>query len=125
MNVLRYCKNGRRLDGKHTMALSTNGSGRLLGYARVSTDDQGTDPQLDELRAAGCITVHEEHASGADRSRPVLARLLRDIRPSETPVVVRPGAHTSAACAIRSTRRRRRACFRSRCSALSRSSSGR
>ena len=71
------------------MALSTNGSGRLIGYARVSTDDQGTDPQLDELRAAGCITVHEEHASGADRSRPVLARLLRDIRPGETLVVVR------------------------------------
>jgi hypothetical protein len=23
--------------------------GRLIGYARVSTDEQGTDPQLDEL----------------------------------------------------------------------------
>ena len=31
----------------------------------------------------------EEHASGADRSRPVLARLLRDIRSGETLVVVR------------------------------------
>jgi hypothetical protein len=51
---------------------------RLIGYARVSTEDQGTDPQADEL-----------HASGADRSRPVLARLLRDIRPGETLVVVR------------------------------------
>jgi DNA invertase Pin-like site-specific DNA recombinase len=49
---------------------------RLIGYARVSTEDQGTDPQLDELRAAGCGAVLEEHASGADRSRPVLARLL-------------------------------------------------
>ena len=63
--------------------------GRLVGYARVSTEEQGTDPQLDELRAAGCETVLEEHASGADRSRPVLARLLRDIRPGETLVVVR------------------------------------
>jgi DNA invertase Pin-like site-specific DNA recombinase len=89
------------------MALSTNGGGRLvgypsanippahsaggplIGYARVSTEDQGTDPQLDELRAAGCITVHEEHASGADRGRPVLARLLREIRRGETLVVVR------------------------------------
>jgi DNA invertase Pin-like site-specific DNA recombinase len=62
---------------------------RLVGYARVSTDEQGTDPQLDELRAAGCATVLEEHASGADRSRPVLARLLRDIRAGETLVVVR------------------------------------
>jgi DNA invertase Pin-like site-specific DNA recombinase len=63
--------------------------GRLVGYARVSTEEQGTDPQLDELRAAGCETVREEHASGADRTRPVLARLLRDIHPGETLVVVR------------------------------------
>ena len=64
-------------------------AGRLIGYARVSTEDQGTDPQRDELLGAGCATVHEEHASGADRSRPVLAHLLRDIRPGETLVVVR------------------------------------
>ena len=64
-------------------------SGPLIGYARVSTEEQGTDPQLDELRAAGCATVHEEHASGADRTRPVLARLLRDLGPGETLVVVR------------------------------------
>ena len=61
----------------------------LIGYARVSTEEQGTDPQLDELRAAGCATVLKEHASGADRSRPVLARLLHEIRPGETLVVVR------------------------------------
>ena len=67
----------------------TVAAGRLIGYARVSTEDQGTDPQLDELRAAGCATVLEEHASGADRSRPVLARLLRDIAAGETLVVVR------------------------------------
>jgi len=64
-------------------------SGRLIGYARVPTEDQGTDPQLDELRAAGCDALLEEHASGADRGRPVLARLLREIRPGETLVVVR------------------------------------
>jgi len=63
--------------------------GRLIGYARVSTGEQGTDPQLDELRAAGCAIVHEEHASGAGRNRPVLARLLREIRPGETLAVVR------------------------------------
>ena len=63
--------------------------GRLIGYARVSTDDQGTDPQRDELHAAGCHEILEEHASGADRTRPVLARLLRDIRQGDTLVVVR------------------------------------
>ena len=64
-------------------------TGRLIGYARVSTDEQGTDPQVNELRAAGCAAVHEEHASGADRGRPVLAQLLRAIRPGDTLVVVR------------------------------------
>ena len=67
----------------------TAAPGRLIGYARVSTEEQGTDPQLDELRAAGCDAVLEEHASGGDRSRPVLARLRREIRPGETLVVVR------------------------------------
>src|SRR6476646_8226618 len=67
----------------------TAASGPLVGYARVSTEEQGTDPQLDELRAAGCAMVLEEHASGADRTRPVLARLLRDIGLGETLVVVR------------------------------------
>jgi DNA invertase Pin-like site-specific DNA recombinase len=62
---------------------------RLIGYARVSTENQDTDPQGDELRAAGCTSVLEEHASGADRSRPVLTRILRDIHPGETLVVVR------------------------------------
>ncbi|HET6196049.1 MAG TPA: recombinase family protein [Acetobacteraceae bacterium] len=55
----------------------------------MSTEEQGTDPQLHELRAAGCATILEEHASGADRGRPVLARLLREIRAGETLVVVR------------------------------------
>jgi DNA invertase Pin-like site-specific DNA recombinase len=64
-------------------------AGRPIGYARVSTDDQGTDPQLDELQAAGCAEILEEHASGADRGRPVLAHLLRTIKAGDTLVVVR------------------------------------
>ena len=55
----------------HTRRADAADNGRLIGYARVSTEDQGTDPQVDELRTAGCAVVHEEHASGADRSRPV------------------------------------------------------
>jgi len=61
----------------------------LIGYARVSTEDQATDPQIDELRAAGCLVSHQEFASGASRSRPVLAGILRSIQPGETLVVVR------------------------------------
>ena len=62
---------------------------RQIGYARVSTDQQGTDPQTDALRAAGCVEIVEEQAPGADRSRPVLAALLGRIATGETLVVVR------------------------------------
>ena len=49
----------------------------MVGYARVSTEEQRTLRQVDELRAAGCAEVVEERASGADRTRPALAALLR------------------------------------------------
>jgi DNA invertase Pin-like site-specific DNA recombinase len=62
---------------------------RQIGYARVSTEDQAHDAQLDELRAAGCVEIHQEHGSGADRARPVLSRLIREIKPGEVLVVVR------------------------------------
>ena len=98
----------------------------LIGYARVSTDQQGTDPQLDELRSAGCATIREEHASGADRGRPVLARLLRNIRTGETLVVARLGRHRAAEAigthfrSLRDpiARPPRKACSRFRCVAL-------
>lgn len=61
----------------------------LIGYARVSTGDQTLDPQRAELREAGCDVIHEEHASGGDRARPALRRLLAAIRPGDTLVVVR------------------------------------
>lgn len=61
----------------------------IIGYARVSTDEQTTDPQLDELRAAGCDRIETEHASGADKRRPVLRRLIEEIRPGDTLMVVR------------------------------------
>lgn len=62
---------------------------RLIGYARVSTEAQETDAQLDELKAVGCEIVHQEHGSGASRARPVLSRLLREIQKDEVLVVVR------------------------------------
>jgi DNA invertase Pin-like site-specific DNA recombinase len=62
---------------------------RLIGYARVSTEEQATDAQVDELRAAGCQILHQEHGSGASRARPVLARLMREIGAGDVVVVVR------------------------------------
>ena len=61
----------------------------LIGYARVSTEDQDLAPQLDVLRAAGCAEVFEEHASGASRARPQLAAALARVRRGDTLVVAR------------------------------------
>lgn len=63
--------------------------GRLIGYARVSTDEQATEAQQMELRAAGCDTIVEEHGSGASRARPALAKLIHDLGAGDTLVVVR------------------------------------
>jgi DNA invertase Pin-like site-specific DNA recombinase len=63
--------------------------GRQIGYARVSTDDQATEAQEMELRAAGCDAIVEEHGSGASRARPALSKLLREIGAGDTLLVVR------------------------------------
>jgi len=62
---------------------------RLIGYARVSTEDQLNDAQVDELRAAGCHRIHQEHGSGASRARPVLAKLLKELGAGDVLIVVR------------------------------------
>ena len=61
----------------------------LIGYARISTEDQSTLPQTAALKAAGCAEIHEEQASGGDRARPVLARVLERVGQGDTLVVVR------------------------------------
>lgn len=72
-----------------TQAAPPPRSRRLIGYARVSTEDQLNDAQVDELKVAGCHLVHQEHGSGASRSRPVLAKLMREIAAGDVLVVVR------------------------------------
>ena len=61
----------------------------LLGYARVSTDEQTTRLQLDALEAAGCERTFSECASGASAERPVLAEVLSHARKGDTVVVWR------------------------------------
>ncbi|SFS20086.1 Site-specific DNA recombinase [Yoonia litorea] len=53
-----------------------------VGYARVSTDVQTNDAQIEALTAAGCGRIFTETASGAKRDRPVLAEALAYLRPS-------------------------------------------
>lgn len=59
----------------------------LVGYARVSTQDQKPELQLDALRRAECERVFEEKASGAQRDRPELKAALDYLREGDTLVV--------------------------------------
>jgi DNA invertase Pin-like site-specific DNA recombinase len=59
----------------------------LVGYARVSTQDQKPELQLDALKAAGCEKLFVEKASGAQRDRPELKAALDYMRNGDTLVV--------------------------------------
>ena len=59
------------------------------GYARVSTDGQSLDAQLDELKAAGCQRVFKEKMSGARSDRRELTKLITKLRNGDTLIVSR------------------------------------
>lgn len=61
----------------------------ILGYARVSTDDQNLDAQTDALKAAGAERIFADKISGTLRKRPELDRLLEHLRPGDVIVVTK------------------------------------
>ncbi len=61
----------------------------LIGYCRVSTDDQTLDLQRDALQAVGCERVFEDKAGGAKADRPGLKEALGHLRAGDTLVVWR------------------------------------
>jgi DNA invertase Pin-like site-specific DNA recombinase len=89
---------------------------RLVGYARVSTDDQTTRQQLDELKAAGCTEIFEDVISGASTERAGLDACLEMLAPGDTLVVValdRIGRSTSHVIATVATLGKRGVGFKS------------
>ncbi|EFH4048162.1 recombinase family protein, partial [Escherichia coli] len=48
----------------------------LIGYVRVSTNDQNTDLQRNALVCAGCEQIFEDKLSGIRTGRPGLKRAL-------------------------------------------------
>lgn len=61
----------------------------ILGYARVSTDDQSLDAQTDALQATGAGRIFSDKISGSLRKRPQLDRLLDQLRPGDVVVVTK------------------------------------
>ena len=61
----------------------------LIGYARVSTQDQTLDLQKDALTRAGCKRIYTDTVSGATTERKGLDQALAQLRAGDTLVVWR------------------------------------
>ena len=59
----------------------------LIGYARVSTQDQHLSAQTDALKKAGCEKIYTDQVSGASRERPGLSQALEILRKGDSLVV--------------------------------------
>ena len=59
----------------------------LIGYARVSTQDQNLDLQVDALIKAGCQKIFDDKISGSHSERAGLAKALEMLRDGDTLVV--------------------------------------
>ena len=59
----------------------------IFGYARVSTEQQNLDRQLDTLKKYGVDMIYNEKMSGTKRDRPELAKLVDRITEGDTVVI--------------------------------------
>lgn len=69
--------------------ITENPYGRILGYARVSTDRQNLSRQLDSLEDYGVAKedIYTEKESGKDFNRPVYKKLIRLLRRGDILVI--------------------------------------
>ena len=58
-----------------------------IGYARVSTEDQNLDLQLDALNKFGCDRVFQEKVSGVSKNRKEFENMLLHLREGDTVIV--------------------------------------
>jgi DNA invertase Pin-like site-specific DNA recombinase len=62
---------------------------RSIGYARVLSQGQSLEAQVEQLTAAGCSKIYKEKASGARSDRDQLHALLKALQPGSTVIVTR------------------------------------
>ena len=58
-----------------------------IGYARVSTQDQNLDLQLDALKKYGCDKIYQEQISASIEARPELKEMISHLRRGDTVIV--------------------------------------
>jgi pimeloyl-ACP methyl ester carboxylesterase len=61
----------------------------LVGYARVSSQDQNLTAQIAELTAAGCAKIYSEKVSGAQSNRKELQKVLNKLQEGDVLVISR------------------------------------
>lgn len=59
----------------------------LIGYARVSSNDQNLDLQIDELTKAGCSKIFSDKMSGINKKRPGLDEAVSHLRKKDTFII--------------------------------------
>ena len=59
----------------------------IFGYARVSTEQQNLNRQLDALKKYGCDVIYNEKMTGTKRNRPELAKMLDRMTEGDTVVI--------------------------------------
>ena len=58
-----------------------------IGYARVSTQDQNLNLQIDALKKEGCKIIFEEKVSGAKTERPALQKMIDQLREGDVIII--------------------------------------
>jgi DNA invertase Pin-like site-specific DNA recombinase len=59
----------------------------LIGYARVSTEAQNLNWQLEQLTAAQCERIYQEKITGTIKERPELDKMLDNLRKGDTIII--------------------------------------